>query len=37
MKQQKKIIFIPMYNCEQQISRVLSKINADVCNNFDKF
>ena len=25
-----------MYNCEQQISRVLSKINADVCNNFDK-
>ena len=25
-----------MYNCEQQISRVLSKINADVCKNFDK-
>tara|TARA_B100001093_G_C26852997_1_gene1025999 strand:- start:910 stop:1695 length:786 start_codon:yes stop_codon:yes gene_type:complete len=36
MNQQKKIIFIPMYNCEKQISRVLNTINTDVCNNFDK-
>ena len=36
MNQQKKMIFIPMYNCEQQIGRVLNKINNDVCNNFDK-
>ena len=27
----KILLFIPMYNCEKQIIRVLSKINAEIC------
>tara|TARA_A100001015_G_scaffold309819_1_gene409971 strand:- start:404 stop:1189 length:786 start_codon:yes stop_codon:yes gene_type:complete len=36
MSKLKKLIFIPMYNCENQISRVLDKVDSDVCKNFDK-
>jgi glycosyltransferase involved in cell wall biosynthesis len=36
MNKQKNIIFIPMFNCETQISRVLEKFDNEVCSNFDE-
>lgn len=32
----KIMIFIPMYNCEKQIKRVLSQINKEVCKYVDE-
>ena len=29
-------VFIPMYNCESQIPRVLSKFKKDTCQIFDE-
>ena len=31
-KRNRILLFIPMYNCEKQIPRVLSQINDEVCN-----
>ena len=28
----KILLFIPMYNCEKQIVRVLNQLNKEVCN-----
>ena len=36
MKRKRKIIFIPMYNCGPQISRVLRKFNSDICQDFEE-
>lgn len=32
MKMSKILLFIPMYNCEKQISRVLGQLTNEVCN-----
>ena len=36
MKRKRKLIFIPMYNCGPQISRVLRKFNSDICYDFEE-
>ena len=36
MIKEKIIVFIPMYNCESQIPRVLSKFDESVCKIFDE-
>lgn len=33
---QKILLFIPMYNCEKQIIRVLNQLNADVCEHLSE-
>lgn len=30
----KILLFIPMYNCEKHIIRVLNQLNSEVCNFF---
>ena len=36
MKKDKIMVFIPVYNCEKQITRVLSQINDDVLTYVDE-
>ena len=36
MSQSKKLAFIPMYNCEKQIIRVLGQFDNVVCEVFDE-
>ncbi|SVD90241.1 uncharacterized protein METZ01_LOCUS443095, partial [marine metagenome] len=36
MIKEKIIVFIPMYNCESQISRVLARFDESTCNIFDE-
>ena len=36
MIKEKIIVFIPMYNCESQILRVLSRFDESACNIFDE-
>ncbi|MDC3007795.1 glycosyltransferase family 2 protein [Candidatus Pelagibacter sp.] len=36
MKREKRLLFIPAYNCQEQISRLIKNLNVENISNFDK-